>query len=153
MENLNEFPLMKSIVANKNREMKISLPVEQGDEKYPMLAKAVKLGSLSKSLEFDKKGSEIKDGISAKIGECQGKLAVLELEYKASLVAKPDDIGPTDITMNRAGGYTKTETVPEEPWAIRRLRDKIEDLRRMKRNIVDSKKYKLSEYDLERFGM
>jgi len=114
--------------------------------KYPDLKKAVEIGSLSKSLEFTKTGTEIYNGIMAKLGACQGELQRMIAKWKAGVQPVSDD--------SPVGEASEVAEKPErEPWEIRSKRREIDKLERISRNIDLKKKYKLSEYDLSEYGL
>lgn len=111
--------------------------------KYPALQKAVEVGKLSKSLEFNKTGTEIYNGIMAKLGACQGELQRMIAKWKAGVKPTSDDVG-------EAANGAEPE---REPWEIRSKRREIDKLERIGRNLDLKKKYKLSEYDLSEYGL
>lgn len=120
-------------------------------QQFPALQKAIDRVTLSKSLEFNKKGSEIKEAIVGKIATCQSELAVMVIEWKAGQRIQSSDASPSYDKAPVVSTATGTEP-PEEPYKIRSIRREIEDLSRVSRNIVESKTYKLSEYELKEYG-
>ena len=125
-----------------------SEPMDSVDQtKFPALAKAIEHGSLSKSLEFTKTGKEIYLAVMAKIGDLQGELLVAVGQWKAGIT--PSTPTMDDTTVEAEG----METPSKEPWEIRTIRHKSDSLRRIARNIDQSKKFKLSEYDLKDYGL
>lgn len=115
--------------------------------KYPALAKAVQRGNLSKSLEFVKTGQEVYLGVMAKIGELQGELLMAIAKWKAGL--EPT----TSVSDSECVETAEVNKPAKEPWEIRTCRRKIETLQRIARNIDRKKKFKLSEYDLNEYGL
>jgi len=132
--------------AKKSQE---SNPMETINLKeFPALAKAIHRGSLSKSLEFTKSGKEIYMAIMAKIGQLQGELLMAVAQWQAGQTPSP-----TSVSEGMAAETAEVEKPAKEPWEIRSCRRKIEKLQRICRNIDPKKRFKLSEYDLDEYGL
>lgn len=135
----------KQISYGKSQESK---PMETIDlTKFPALAKAIQRGNLSKSLEFVKTGKDVYLGVMAKLGQLQGELLVAVADWKAGI--EPS----TSATDDKVVETSELEKPAKEPWEIRSCRKTIERLQRIARNIDQNKKFKLSEYDLDEYGL
>lgn len=118
-------------------------------DQYPQLKKAIKVGSLSKALEFTKSGNEIYMALMAKIGECQGELIQAVAKWQAGREPTNTD----DMKSEESPVEVTNEEPSKEPYSVRTLRRKIKNLQRICRNIDQKKKFKLSEYELEEYGL
>jgi len=135
------------IEAARKQPAKKSIDMNQ----YPVLQKAVEVGKLSKSLEFTKSGKDIIFATRCKIGECQGDLLRGLAEWRAGLKPTPTD--NNEMAPDMAASVETDAKPPVEPYRLRNLRQRIEKLDRIARNLDPKKKYKLSEYDLHEYGL
>ena len=119
-------------------------------DKYPALQKAIDTETpMRKSVDFKKKGKEIKSAIMVKIGTCQVELHAMLLDNTVKLAAAEDlrdDLGTGGVEVAAA----KVET--KEPYNIRAKRKEIENLERIERNLDPKRTYTLSEYELREYG-
>lgn len=134
----SKYPLMQKAI-DSTESSKVSV----GLEEFPQMQKAVESGSMSKSVKFYKKGSEIKQSVLAKIERCKIEITALKAGIKAT---------PEVDTSSGMAVATKDVEEAVEPWEIRNKRRDIERLQTVADNIDVSKKFELSEYELTDYG-
>ena len=112
-------------------------------EEYGLL-KSLTKEDLTKSLEFKITGQRIREGIMMKIGELKAKLAMLKIKQKQGIEVK-------DLEALMYSNEDVKE--PVNDWEIKSCERNIDRLERIVRNIEPKKKFKLSTYELEEYGL
>lgn len=117
-------------------------------EEYGLL-KSLTKDDLTKSLEFDITGQRIREGIMMKIGELRAKLSILKEKQKQAIPVKTEN--STELIPLNEATVEPVEKVND--WEIRSCERNIDRLERIVRNIEPKKKFKLSTYELEEYGL
>ena len=99
-----------------------------------------KSASAEVGIYFHVSGKKIKDSIAGKIGKLKKEIAIKKKEYA--------------VVNDQLNGFVEEPEKPfEESWRYRDINGHIEKLESIARNIDVKKTYKLTEWDLSRYGL